>query len=93
MGQLKQVCRCLVRHLRGALGNEQWVTPLVHGFWQQRSLAVLGRALTVTLIARRSRHFAGTRCALFHRLSTPPPPPPPPPPRPLDMLVLQLVSP
>jgi hypothetical protein len=39
------------------------VTPLVHGFWQQRSLAVLGRALTVTLIARRSRHFAGTRCA------------------------------
>ncbi len=51
------------RHLRGALGNERWVTPLVHGFWQQRSLAVLGRALTVTLIARRSRHFAGTRCA------------------------------
>ena len=53
----------LNRHLRGALGNERWVTPLVHGFWQQRSLAVLGRALTVTLIARRSRHFAGTRCA------------------------------
>jgi hypothetical protein len=51
------------RGLRSALGNERWVTPLVHGFWQRRSLAVLGQALTVTLIARRSRHFAGTRCA------------------------------
>lgn len=50
------------RQLRTALGNDRWLTPLVHGFWQQRSLAVLGRALTVTLIARRSRHFAGTRC-------------------------------
>lgn len=53
----------LCRGLRSALGNERWVTPLVHGFWQRRSLAVLGQALTVTLIARRSRHFAGTRCA------------------------------
>lgn len=53
---------CLIRQLRGALGHDRWVTPLVHGFWQQRSLAVLGRALSVTLIARRSRHFAGTRC-------------------------------
>ncbi|KAK9915535.1 hypothetical protein WJX75_000406 [Coccomyxa subellipsoidea] len=51
----------LTRQLRTALGNDRWLTPLVHGFWQQRSLAVLGRALTVTLIARRSRHFAGTR--------------------------------
>ncbi|CAL5218518.1 g205 [Coccomyxa viridis] len=51
----------LTRHLRSALGNDKWVTPLIHGFWQRRSLAVLGQALTVTLIARRSRHFAGTR--------------------------------
>ena len=35
--------------------------PLVHGFWQQRTLAVLGRMLTLSVIARRSRHFAGTR--------------------------------
>ena len=35
--------------------------PLIHGFWQQRTLAVLGHTLTVSLIARRSRHFAGTR--------------------------------
>ena len=55
----------MCRHLRSAVGNDAWVTPLVHGFWQRRSLAVLGQALTVTLIARRSRHFAGTRCALL----------------------------
>ena len=65
------------RQLRTALGNDRWLTPLVHGFWQQRSLAVLGRALTVTLIARRSRHFAGTRCGptsssvSFNKLSSP----------------------
>ncbi|KAK9845465.1 hypothetical protein WJX81_007167 [Elliptochloris bilobata] len=53
----------LTRKLRLALGEggEAWTAPLIHGAWQQRSLAVLGRALTVTLIARRSRHFAGTR--------------------------------
>ncbi len=35
--------------------------PLLHGFWQQRSLSIYGRIIRVTLIARRSRHFAGTR--------------------------------
>lgn len=38
-----------------------WVTPLIHGFWQQRSFHVDGRALTITLVARRSKFFAGTR--------------------------------
>ena len=37
------------------------MTPIVHGFWQQRQLALLGRPLLLTLIARRSREFAGTR--------------------------------
>jgi hypothetical protein len=49
------------RALREALGTEQWVIPLIHGFWQQRSLAVVGQQLTLTLVARRSRYFAGTR--------------------------------
>ena len=37
------------RKLRLALGEggERWTAPLIHGAWQQRSLAVLGRALTV----------------------------------------------
>lgn len=51
----------LSRALREALGTEQWVIPLIHGFWQQRSLAVVGQQLTLTLVARRSRYFAGTR--------------------------------
>lgn len=47
--------------MRQALQSSSWVIPLIHGFWQQRSLSLFGRSLTVTLIARRSKHFAGTR--------------------------------
>eukprot|EP00951_Prasinocladus_malaysianus_P040499 scaffold466466_cov51-Prasinocladus_malaysianus.AAC.1 len=50
-----------MQDLRRAVGNSNWVLPLIHGFWQQRSLSVFGKILRVTLIARRSRHFAGTR--------------------------------
>ncbi|PRW58397.1 phosphoinositide phosphatase SAC1 [Chlorella sorokiniana] len=39
----------------------RWVVPLAHGFFEQRPLALLGRTLTLTLVARRSRQFAGTR--------------------------------
>ena len=49
------------RPLRDGLGNDRWVVPLIHGFFQQRTLAVFGQTLTIALIARRSRHFAGTR--------------------------------
>lgn len=49
------------RALREALGTGRWAVPLIHGFWQQRTLAVMGQQLTVTLVARRSRFFAGTR--------------------------------
>lgn len=41
-------------------GNE-WVLPLVYGFVDQAKLSVLNRTIYVTLIARRSRHFAGAR--------------------------------
>eukprot|EP00884_Botryococcus_braunii_P005975 jgi/Botrbrau1/15379/Bobra.43_2s0010.1 len=50
----------LTRPLRDAVGS-LWVKPLIHGFWQQRSFNVDGHALTVTLVARRSKFFAGTR--------------------------------
>ncbi|KAJ7184359.1 SacI homology domain-containing protein [Mycena filopes] len=49
-------------------GNEEhphlkpyWILPLVHGHVDQAKLTVLGRVIFVTLIARRSRHFAGAR--------------------------------
>jgi phosphatidylinositol 3,5-bisphosphate 5-phosphatase len=41
--------------LRTALGHDTWVTPLIHGYWRQEQLSLLGRPLTLTLIARRSR--------------------------------------
>lgn len=43
------------------LAKRQWVVPLVHGFVDQAKLSVLGTAIYVSLIARRSRHFAGAR--------------------------------
>ncbi|KAH7907384.1 SacI homology domain-containing protein [Hygrophoropsis aurantiaca] len=38
-----------------------WMVPLVHGHVDQAKLTVLGRVVFVTLIARRSRHYAGAR--------------------------------
>ena len=54
----------LSRPLRVAIGETataRWVTPLVHGFFEMRRVSLLGTALDVVLLARRSRHFAGTR--------------------------------
>ncbi|EJK47151.1 hypothetical protein THAOC_34153, partial [Thalassiosira oceanica] len=38
-----------------------WVLPVVHGAFIQRKLHDYGRSLNLVLLARRSRHFAGTR--------------------------------
>ncbi|KAK0554069.1 phosphatidylinositol-3,5-bisphosphate 5-phosphatase [Tilletia horrida] len=38
-----------------------WVLPLIYGFVDQAKLSILNRTVYVTLIARRSRHFAGAR--------------------------------
>ncbi|PVU88362.1 hypothetical protein BB561_005902 [Smittium simulii] len=38
-----------------------WMVPLIHGYVDQSKLSVLGRDVFVTLIARRSRVFAGVR--------------------------------
>ena len=41
---------------------QRWVMPIIHGYAEQRQLSLVdGRQLTVTLIGRRSRFFAGTR--------------------------------
>lgn len=45
----------------GSSGDcHRWVVPLAHGFFEQRPLALLGRPLTLTLIARRSRQVGDT---------------------------------
>lgn len=38
-----------------------WCIPIIHGYVDQSSIYVYGRIIYVTLIARRSRHFAGAR--------------------------------
>ena len=46
----------------GEVIQDEWVLPLVHGFFRQRCLELKGgQTLRITLIARRSRHHAGTR--------------------------------
>ena len=53
----------LAAPLRAALGDaSRWVVPLSHGFFEQRPLALLGRTLHLTLIARRSRQVRGCVC-------------------------------
>lgn len=38
-----------------------WLNPMIHGAFVQRRVHDYGRVLDITLLARRSRHFAGTR--------------------------------
>ncbi|KAL4209592.1 SacI homology domain-containing protein, partial [Rhizopus microsporus] len=38
-----------------------WILPLIYGFVDQAKISVFGRNILVTLIARRSRYFAGAR--------------------------------
>lgn len=43
------------------MSSYHWIIPIVHGAVVQRKVNDYGRALNLILIARRSRHFAGTR--------------------------------
>ena len=38
-----------------------WCTPIIHGFVDQAAIDVFGRSVYITIIARRSRFFAGAR--------------------------------
>ncbi|KAE8687584.1 Phosphoinositide phosphatase SAC3 [Hibiscus syriacus] len=51
----------LTRGIRNHLQNTLWTVALVYGFFKQASLSVSGRDFKLTLIARRSRYYAGTR--------------------------------
>ena len=42
--------------------HTHWVLPIIHGFFKQKSLHLQRSArVDITLVSRRSRHFAGTR--------------------------------
>lgn len=51
----------LTREFRNQVFSPHWTVALVHGFFKQVKLDCEGCDVTLTLIARRSRHFAGTR--------------------------------
>ncbi|KAM0037319.1 putative SAC domain, polyphosphoinositide phosphatase Fig4 [Helianthus debilis subsp. tardiflorus] len=51
----------LTRGVRNFLQNTMWTVALVYGFFKQDKLSISGRDFRLTLISRRSRHYAGTR--------------------------------
>ncbi|XP_045792286.1 phosphoinositide phosphatase SAC2-like [Trifolium pratense] len=51
----------LTRGIRNNLQNTSWTVALVYGFFKQVKLSTAGREFDFILIARRSRHYAGTR--------------------------------
>ncbi|KAL7100283.1 hypothetical protein ACP275_09G137700 [Erythranthe tilingii] len=51
----------LTRGIRNQLKNSIWTVALVYGFFKQVELSISGRDFSLILIARRSRHYAGTR--------------------------------
>ncbi|KAL7156144.1 hypothetical protein ABFS83_03G123100 [Erythranthe nasuta] len=51
----------LTQTIRSRCQNTIWTIPLVHGNFKQVRLSIFGRDFSVSLVSRRSRHFAGTR--------------------------------
>jgi hypothetical protein len=51
----------LTQAIRSRCKNTIWTIALVHGNFKQMMLSIFGRDFSVTVISRRSRHFAGTR--------------------------------
>lgn len=54
----------LTRDFEGCLTSTtsyHWIMPIIHGAFLQRRVNDYGRCLNIVLLARRSRHFAGTR--------------------------------
>ncbi|TVU28894.1 hypothetical protein EJB05_20431 [Eragrostis curvula] len=51
----------MTRQIRNCLRNTLWTVALVYGFFKQDKFSISGKDIMLTLIARRSRHYAGTR--------------------------------
>lgn len=50
-----------LEEITGTLSSFHWILPIINGAFIQRKLYDYGKTLNLTLLARRSRHFAGTR--------------------------------
>ncbi|XP_010542370.1 PREDICTED: phosphoinositide phosphatase SAC2-like isoform X2 [Tarenaya hassleriana] len=51
----------LTRGIRSILKDCLWTVALVYGFFKKVKLSIAEKSFKLTLIARRSRHYAGTR--------------------------------
>ncbi|PWA80858.1 phosphoinositide phosphatase family protein [Artemisia annua] len=51
----------LTTGIHNQLTNNLWTVTLIHGFFMQVKLLISEKEFNLTLIARRSRHYAGTR--------------------------------
>ncbi|GAB2271914.1 Phosphoinositide phosphatase sac1 [Dionaea muscipula] len=51
----------LTEAIRSRCKYNIWTVSLVHGYFRQIRMSIIGRDFSVTLVSRRSRHFAGTR--------------------------------
>ena len=47
--------------LRDVSISPRWTVHTIHGFIDQNNISVFGRPVLITLIARRSNRYAGTR--------------------------------
>ena len=45
---------------RAGVGQD-WILPVIHGFVDQGNVSIYGSPVLLTLIARRSNRYAGTR--------------------------------
>lgn len=50
----------LLSKIEGKINNE-WILYIMHGFISQSNVSIFGRPVYITLIARRSNKYAGTR--------------------------------
>ncbi|KAJ1408292.1 SAC domain [Sesbania bispinosa] len=51
----------LTRGIRNNIQNTSWTVALVYGFFKQFKLSISGSEFNLIIIARRSRHYTGTR--------------------------------
>ncbi|KAK4373821.1 hypothetical protein RND71_004498 [Anisodus tanguticus] len=58
----------LTRGIHNQLQNALWTVALVYGFFKQATLTISAQDFIFTLIARRSRHYAGTRFSIVQNL-------------------------
>lgn len=43
------------------IATYEWFQPIIHGFIDQAKISIFGKKIYITIIARRSHHFAGAR--------------------------------